>query len=70
MWLVLSEEKASLEEMAINATQIAAGIHALSRTRLRLFNMIIGSLACDDDIVNMALAQSCIGDADEAGIFL
>src|SRR3954468_6601639 len=36
----------------------------------KLLDAIVGSLACDGDVVNVTLAETCAADANEARLFL
>src|ERR1700733_15701101 len=76
--LVWFEPKVSVDSKAITKMPMRTGSHALVQNlrasnpdppRL-LFDMIVGGLAGDDDVVDVAFAESSAGDADEAGLLL
>src|SRR5579859_4907775 len=59
------------EDNVIRPAMIATGHQALNQKRAsRSFDMIIGSLAGDDDVVDVAFAQAGAGDAHESRLLL
>jgi len=74
---VRSAPNEAVDSTAITPMQMSTGIQALTHSprRLRsrresLLDMVVGRFAGDDYVVDMALAQTCAGDADETGILL
>ena len=57
LW-VCSLEKVSVENVKMTVAQTATSSHAKKRESPELFDLIVGRLAGDDDVVNVALAQA------------
>ena len=55
---VCSLEKVSVEKVKMTIDQTATRNHAKKREDPGLFDLIVGCLASDDDVVNVAFAQA------------
>ena len=67
---VCSLEKLSVENVKMTTDHAATRSQAKKREDPGLFDLIVGCLASDDDVVNVALAQAGGRDADEPAVFL
>src|ERR1700738_4634427 len=70
--LVWSAPIISVDSMAITMIPATTGHQALIQNaqRRRLLHMIVGRLAGDDDVVDMALPEAGVGDADKLRLLL
>jgi hypothetical protein len=67
---VCSLEKVSVEAVKMMPAQMTTNSHGRKRAKQGLFHLIVGRLAGDDDVVDVAFAQAGGSDTHEAAVFL
>src|SRR6266704_3633848 len=67
---VCSLEKVSVEKVKTTAAHTATKSHARKRENPSLFHLIVGCLAGDDDVVNVAFAEPGGSDAHKPAVLL
>src|SRR5207248_3368566 len=69
LW-VCSLEKASVENVKMRLAQTTTSSHSRKRKNPGLFHLIVGRLARDDDVVNVAFTQTGGSDSHKAAALL